>query len=86
MTDLAGEPLTLGSYLGASAHLTGFALERRGFVHVHPYGAPEVTDEGTVLTFHTTFTEAGDYRFFVQVRVEGLLHQVAVTVTVDPPA
>lgn len=86
VTDLAGEPLTLGSYLGAGAHLTGFALERRGFVHVHPYGAPEVTDEGTVLTFHTTFTEAGDYRFFVQVRVEGLLHQVAVTVTVDPSA
>lgn len=86
VTDLAGEPLTLGSYLGASAHLTGFALGSRGFVHVHPYGAPEVGDEGTVLTFHTTFTEAGDYRLFVQVRVEGLLHQVAVTVTVDPSA
>lgn len=84
VTDTAGEPLTLGSYLGASAHLTGFALGSRGFVHVHPYGAPEVRDDGTVLTFHTTFTEAGDYRLFVQVRVEGLLHQVAVTVTVDP--
>lgn len=86
VTDLEGQPLALGSYLGASAHLTGFALDSRGFVHVHPYGAPEITDEGTVLTFHTTFTEPGEYRMFVQVRVDGLLHQVAVTATVDPSA
>ena len=79
-----GEPLQLGSYLGATAHLTGFAIGTGGFVHVHPLGAPEVTDEGTVLTFHTTFTEPGSYRMFVQVRVDGLLHQVAVTATVDP--
>ncbi|KRA29705.1 MULTISPECIES: hypothetical protein [unclassified Nocardioides] len=84
VTNLDDQPLTLGTFLGASAHLTGFALESRGFVHVHPYGAPEVTDDGTVLTFHTTFTEPGDYRFFVQVRVDGLLHQVAVTATVAP--
>lgn len=84
ITDLDDRPLTLGTFLGAAAHLTGFALESKGFVHVHPYGAPEVTDDGTVLTFHTTFTEPGDYRMFVQVRVDGLLHQVAVTATVDP--
>jgi hypothetical protein len=82
ITDPAGKPLTLGSYLGAAAHLTGFAIDSRGFVHVHPYGAPEVTEDGTVLTFHTTFTQAGDYRLFVQVRVDGLLHQLAVTATV----
>lgn len=82
VTNLDDQPLTLGSFLGASAHLTGFALASQAFVHVHPYGAPEITDDGTVLTFHTTFTEPGDYRFFVQVRVDGLLHQVAVTATV----
>jgi hypothetical protein len=86
VTDLAGEPLTLGSYLGATAHLTGFAVGTRGFVHVHPLGAPEVRDDGTVLTFHTTFDRAGDYRLFVQVRVDGLLHQVGITATVDPAA
>lgn len=83
ITNLDGEPLTLGSYLGAAAHLTGFALESRGFIHVHPYGAPEITADGTVLTFHTTFTKPGDYRLFVQVRVDGLLHQLAVTATVN---
>ncbi|GAA3675512.1 hypothetical protein GCM10022237_38810 [Nocardioides ginsengisoli] len=82
ITDPEGEPVTLGSYLGAAAHLTGFAVDSRGFVHVHPYGAPEVTKDGTVLTFHTTFTQAGDYRLFVQVRVDGLLHQLAVTAAV----
>lgn len=84
VTTLDGEPLQLGSYLGATAHLTGFAVGSGGFVHVHPLGAPEVTDDGTMLTFHTSFTDPGDYRMFVQVRVDGLLHQVAVTATVDP--
>ncbi|WP_435769811.1 hypothetical protein [Nocardioides sp. SYSU DS0651] len=82
VSSLDGDPLPLGSYLGASAHLTGFEIGGGGFVHVHPYGAPEQTDRGTLLTFHTTFEEPGDYRMFVQVRVEGLLHQVAVTTTV----
>jgi hypothetical protein len=82
LTDADGEPVALGSYLGASAHLTGFAADSRGFVHVHPYGAPEVTGDGTVLTFHTVFTQPGDYRLFLQVRVDGLLHQVAVTAPV----
>ncbi|WP_408896289.1 hypothetical protein ACJ5H2_15380 [Nocardioides sp. R1-1] len=85
VTDTNGEPVTLGSYLGASAHLTGFAADSRGFVHVHPYGAPEVEADGTVLTFHTVFTEPGDYRLFLQVRVDGLLHQLAVTAPVIAP-
>lgn len=85
LTDADGEPVALGSYLGTSAHLTGFAVDSRGFVHVHPYGAPEVTDDGTVLTFHTVFTQPGDYRLFLQVRVDGLLHQLAVTAPVIAP-
>ncbi|WP_418063696.1 hypothetical protein [Pimelobacter simplex] len=82
VTTEGDEAVTLGSYLGATAHLTGFAIGTRGFVHVHPYGAPETEKDGTVLTFHTVFTQPGDYRMFVQVRVDGLLHQLAVTVPV----
>lgn len=82
VSDLDGNPLQLGSYLGAAAHVTGFQVDGDRFVHVHPYGAPEQTDAGTVLTFHTTFEEPGDYRFFVQVRVDGFLHSVPVTVAV----
>jgi len=89
VTTVDDEPVTLGTYLGSSAHVSGFrtggGTVRDGvFVHVHPYGEPEPTDDGTRLTFHTTFTRAGDYRLFVQVRVDGLLHSVPVTATVEP--
>lgn len=86
VTTVDGEPVTLGSYLGTSAHVSGFRVADRPadqvFVHVHPYGAPEVTGDGTRLTFHTTFERPGDYHLFVQVRVDGLLHTVPVTATV----
>lgn len=81
--DADGGPASLGSYLGTAAHLTGFALDDGRFVHVHPYGAPEETSDGTVLTFHTEFEQAGQYRFFVQVRVGGFLHTIPVTATVE---
>ena len=51
-----------------------------------PLGQPEVGRDGTRLRFHTEFEEAGDYRLFVQVRVDGFLHTVPVTVTVHPGA
>ncbi|RHW28026.1 hypothetical protein D0Z08_07025 [Nocardioides immobilis] len=91
VTTVDGEPVTLGTYLGTSAHVSGFrtggrTARDRVFVHVHPYGEPEPTDDGTRLTFHTTFERAGDYRLVVQVRVEGLLHTVPVTATVEPAA
>ncbi|WP_141012762.1 hypothetical protein [Nocardioides sambongensis] len=99
ISDLSGAPLQLGSYLGTSAHLTGFPLEgtvtggtgtggtgEGGFVHVHPYGEPETVEDGTRLTFHTTFSAPGAYRFFVQTRVEGFLHTVPVVVEVGGTA
>ena len=57
-----GNEVTLGSYLGSYAHVTGFELETGSFVHVHPYGEPEATDDGTQLTFHTAFDKPGSYR------------------------
>ena len=88
VTTTDGGPVTLGSYLGTSAHVSGFRTTGSGaddavFVHVHPYGEPEVGDDGTRLTFHTAFEKAGAYRLFVQVRVDGLLHTVPVTVSVE---
>ena len=84
VSDAAGRPLSLGSYLGASAHVTGFRTSNGAAVHMHPLGQPRPTGSGTALTFHTEFAEAGDYRVFVQVRVDGLLHTVPVTLTVAP--
>lgn len=78
-----GGAVALGGYLGATAHLTGFREGDGGFVHVHPYGAPEQTADGTRLTFHTAFAEADDYRMFLQVRVDGFLHTVSLSVRVE---
>lgn len=77
--DGTGRPVSLGPYLGSYAHVTGFHLRSGAFVHVHPFGEPETTDDGTRLTFHTEFRKPGRYRFFVQVRVDGFLHTVPVT-------
>lgn len=88
VSTLDGEPVQLGSYLGATAHVSGFRIAaepaEQDFVHVHPYGEPEPSDDGTVLTFHTTFERPGDYRFFVQVRVDGVVHTVPARATVSP--
>ena len=78
ITGAEGGAPTLGTYLGTYSHLTGFNIETGRFTHVHPYGEPEVGDDGTELTFHTEFSEPGRYVFFVQVRVDGFVHTVPV--------
>jgi hypothetical protein len=74
--------LNLGTYLGSYAHLTGFDVDTGAFVHAHPLGAPEVTEEGSDLQFHTVIERPGDYVLFVQVRVDGFVHTVPVSTTV----
>ena len=83
VSDSEGRSPRLGTFLGAYAHLTGFNVETGEFAHAHPYGEPDVGDNGTELTFHTEFAATGRYVFYVQVRVDGFLHtiQVATTVT-----
>ncbi len=82
VSDGDGGTLGLGTYLGSYAHLTGFDVATGAFVHAHPLGTPTVTDEGSVLTFHTALGTPGTYRFFVQVRVDGFVHTVALTTAV----
>lgn len=74
--------LNLGTYLGSYAHLTGFETTTGAFVHVHPLGAPTTSQDGSELRFHTSFTDPGTYRFFVQVRVDGFVHTLPLTITV----
>jgi len=84
--DAARRPVELGTYLGAYAHVTGFHRETGAMVHLHPLGAPEVTEDGSELTFHAEIPDPGDYRLFAQVRVDGFLHTVPVELTVEPSA
>ena len=80
--DADRQPVNLGTYLGAYSHVTGFNEETGAMVHLHPLGPPEVTEDGSELTFHAEIEQAGDYRLFVQVRVDGFLHTVPVELTV----
>lgn len=80
--DSAGRAVTLGSYLGASGHVTAFHAETGSVVHMHPLGSPQVDGDGTRLTFHTEFERPGDYLAFVQVRVDGFLHTLPVRIGV----
>ncbi|HSF35103.1 MAG TPA: hypothetical protein VLA70_03260, partial [Nocardioides sp.] len=82
--DADRRPVELGTYLGTYAHVTGFHRETGAMVHLHPLAAPEVTEAGSELTFHTEITDPGDYRLFAQVRVDGFLHTVPVDLTVAP--
>lgn len=70
----------LGSYLGTSAHLTGFHVDSRAAVHMHPLGAPTVEDGAAELEFHAELPEPGRYVLFLQVRVDDFLHTLPVQV------
>lgn len=80
--DAQGRPVDPGTYLGTYGHVTGFHRGSGSMLHMHPLSAPEVTEDGALLAFHTEITEAGRYRLFVQVRVDGYLHTVPVEVDV----
>ncbi len=84
--DAEGQPVNLGTFLGAYSHVTGFDTETGAMVHLHPLAAPVITEDGSELTFHAEIQEPGDYRLFVQVRVDGFLHTVPVELTVAPSA
>lgn len=84
--DAQRQPVKLGTYLGTYGHVTGFNTETGAMVHLHPLDAPDVTEDGSELTFHADIEQAGDYRLFVQVRVDGFLHTVPVELTVGRAA
>ncbi|WP_374457935.1 hypothetical protein [Nocardioides sp.] len=84
--DAQRQPVKLGTYLGTYGHVTGFNTETGAMVHLHPLDAPDVTEDGSELTFHADIAQAGDYRLFVQVRVDGFLHTVPVELTVGRAA
>jgi hypothetical protein len=82
--DAQRRPAALGTYLGTYGHVTGFHAETGAMVHLHPLDAPDVTEDGSELTFHSDVEQPGDYRLFVQVRVDGFVHTVPVELTVEP--
>ncbi|GGU36567.1 hypothetical protein [Nocardioides albus] len=82
VSDPAGNPVNLGTYLGVYAHVTAFSRETGEVIHLHPLGGPENVEGGTRLGIHVKPPKAGDYVFFAQVRVDGMIHTLRLPVTV----
>ncbi|WP_141779940.1 hypothetical protein [Nocardioides albertanoniae] len=82
LSDPAGKPVNLGTYLGVYAHVTAFSRETGEVIHLHPLGGPENGKNGTRLGIHVKPPKAGDYVFFVQARVDGMVHTLRLPVTV----
>ncbi|MGH3353069.1 MAG: hypothetical protein ACRDPS_20570 [Nocardioides sp.] len=82
LTDPAGRPVNLGTYLGVYAHVTAFSRDTGEVIHLHPLGGPENGENGTRLGIHVKPPKAGDYVFFVQARVDGMVHTLRLPVTV----
>jgi hypothetical protein len=62
--------------------VTAFSRETGEVIHLHPLGGPENGEDGTRLGIHVKPPKAGDYVFFVQVRVDGMIHTLRLPVTV----
>ncbi|MGQ0843383.1 MAG: hypothetical protein ACT4QF_04550 [Sporichthyaceae bacterium] len=74
-------------YLDAFAHITGFRKTDLKTVHIHPSTAPPKGDQnargGPKLELAAPqFSEPGEYRLFVQFRVDGAVHTIPINVSV----
>jgi len=62
------DPATFENYLGEKAHLILVEVASKAFVHTHP------SAEGGRLDIHTTFTQPGTYRGWLQFQTNGKVH------------
>lgn len=78
-----GAPVTaVDPHLGANGHMTGFHTMLLSATHLHPVqplGTPLANGE---LTFHSLFSERGEYRLFLEFSHGGRVHTAAITVAV----
>ena len=68
----SGEASPLQEVMGALAHLVAFDTNRNGFAHMHPllpYEANAVAPERIPFAFNAV--QAGHYRIWAQVRIDG---------------
>ncbi|MGW4827632.1 hypothetical protein ACWEOG_08615 [Amycolatopsis japonica] len=70
-------------HLGANGHMTGFHSMLLSATHLHPVQPLGVALAGGELTFHSLFSERGEYRLFLEFSHGGRVHTAAITVAVD---
>ncbi len=75
------DPATFENYLGEKAHMILIEANTKAFIHTHP------SAEGGVLDVHTTFTDPGIYRAWIQFQTEGKVHTAdfVIKVTAGEP-
>ena len=73
----AGESVDVEPYLGAAGHLVALREGDLAYLHVHPLEA-----KSGEISFAATFPTPGNYRLFMQFKVEGLVQTAALTVNV----
>ena len=76
ITDAAGKPAVLGTYLGAYGHLVAFSAKDLAYVHIHPHHADAAT--GTVM-FEGQVAAPGPHRLFLQFSAAGTVHTAEFT-------
>ncbi|HZV68999.1 MAG TPA: hypothetical protein VFG10_05620 [Saprospiraceae bacterium] len=76
----AGVPVdakTLGDYLGGKGHMVIIGVKDKDFLHVHP------SVENGNLVFHTSFSNPGIYRVWLQIQTENIIHTSDFVMRVD---
>ncbi|WP_340682461.1 hypothetical protein LCL61_27800 [Amycolatopsis coloradensis] len=70
-------------HLGANGHMTGFHTMLLSATHLHPVQPLGAALADGELTFHSLFSERGEYRLFLEFSHGGRVHTAAITVAVD---
>ncbi|MBV6499188.1 MAG: hypothetical protein CJBNEKGG_01639 [Prosthecobacter sp.] len=88
VSDLAGQPVTrLEPVHQAFAHLHGFFTDTGTVLQLHPVGGDILREDargGPALVFKIYSPEAGQLRFYAQVRIDGRVILAPLTVMVHP--
>ncbi|MEM8867562.1 MAG: hypothetical protein AAGC73_04780 [Verrucomicrobiota bacterium] len=66
-----GRPVGLESIMGAKGHMVAFDAAKKGFAHMHPVDSVLGEAERDYLAFLFNVPNAGWYRLFAQVQVDG---------------
>lgn len=82
VTDGAGKPAQLQTYLDSYAHVTAFNAMTMAATHLHPVQQPGTPLPDDELTVRATFSQRGEHRVFVEFKAGGKVRQAAFTVFV----
>lgn len=63
--DSAGKIIDVENYLGAKAHIIATPSDADALIHVHPM------EHGGLMMIHIVFPSAGEYRLWVQAKING---------------